>query len=103
MSTSLPTNRGQIRPNEVVKDASLLILLAAARVMVRSSGVLHVESSHYRWKLLLQRGGIVAMEEEEKAIPSLNQKLRNYGIRAASDRLTLEEHPTKMASLSRMT
>ena len=100
MSTSLPTNRGQIRPNEVVKDASLLILLAAARVMVRSSGVLHVESSHYRWKLLLQRGGIVAMEEEEKAIPSLNQKLRNYGIRAASDRLTLEEHPTKMASLS---
>ncbi len=40
------------------------------------------------------------MEEEEKAIPSLNQKLRTYGIRAASDRLTLEQHPTKMATLS---
>ncbi len=100
MSTSLPANRGQIRPNEVVKDASLLILLAAARVMVRSSGVLHVESPHHRFKLLLQRGGIVLMEEEEQAIPSLNQKLRNYGIRAASDRLTLEQHPTKMATLS---
>lgn len=100
MSTSLPTNRGQIRPNEIVKDASLLILLAAARVMVRSSGVLHVESVHHRWKLLLQRGGIVLMEEEERAIASLNQKLKNYGIRAASDRLTLEQHPTKMATLS---
>ncbi|PLS69268.1 MAG: response regulator [Cyanobacteria bacterium M5B4] len=99
MSTSLPTNRGQIRPNEMVKDASLLILLAAARVMVRSSGVLHVESNHHRWKLLLQRGGIVLMEEEEKAIANLNYKLASYNIRAVSERLTLEQHPTKMASL----
>ncbi|MCS6960324.1 MAG: response regulator [Pseudanabaenaceae cyanobacterium SKYGB_i_bin29] len=100
MNTSLPSNRGQLRPGEPVRDASLLILLAATRVMVRSSGVLHVESPHFRWKLLLQRGGIVLMEEEEQAIATFNSKLRNHGIRAASERLTMEQHPTKMVSLS---
>ncbi|WP_339367530.1 response regulator [Thalassoporum mexicanum] len=80
-SGSNPT--GGVRDGQVVRDASLLILLAALRVMVRSSGILHVETAYHRWKLLLQRGGLVLMEEEGHVIATLTSKLGNRGIRFA--------------------
>jgi hypothetical protein len=80
-SGSNPT--GGVTDGQVVRDASLLILLAALRVMVRSSGILHVETKYHRWKLLLQRGGLVLMEEEGHVISTLTSKLNNQGIRFA--------------------
>jgi len=74
---------GEVPDGQVVKDASLLILLAAMRVMVRSNGILHVETANHRWKLLLQRGGLVLMEEEGHVIPTLCRKFNNRGIRFA--------------------
>lgn len=69
-----------ISEGQVVKNASLLILLAAMRVMVRSSGILHVETAYHRWKLLLQRGGLALMEEEGQVMSTLSRKFANRGV-----------------------
>ncbi len=65
---------------QVVKSATLHILLAAMRVMSRSTGVLQVETKHHRWKLLLTGGGLVLAEEEGQVIPTLIRKYSNKGI-----------------------
>jgi CheY-like chemotaxis protein len=65
---------------QVVKNATLHILLAAMRVMSRSTGILQVETIHHRWKLLLSGGGLVLAEEEGQVIPTLVRKYGNRGI-----------------------
>ena len=65
---------------QVVRHATLHILLAAMRVMSRSTGVIRVETRHHRWKLLLTGGGLVLAEEEGQVIPTLVRKYAIKGI-----------------------
>jgi CheY-like chemotaxis protein len=74
---------GTILPGYVVKDASLLTLLAAMRVVVRSNGILQVETPYHRWKILLQLGGVVLMEEEDRVMETLTRKFSNAGMQFA--------------------
>ncbi|WP_271253297.1 response regulator [Pseudanabaena sp. Chao 1811] len=92
MTGSLPNSdlvsnnalNNNVAPNladgQVVRNATLHILLAAMRVMSRSTGVIQVETKHHRWKLLLRGGGLVLAEEEGQVIPTLVRKYNNKGI-----------------------
>jgi len=68
---------------QVVKDASLLTLLAAMRVIVRSTGILQVETPYHRWKILMKMGGLVLMEEEGQIMQTLTRKFANAGMQFA--------------------
>lgn len=76
-------NLANVSAGQVVKDARLNVLLAAMRVMVRSTGLLKVETEYHSWKMLLQGGGVVLMEEEGQAISSFTHKFANHGIKFA--------------------
>jgi CheY-like chemotaxis protein len=76
-------NYANVSAGQVVRDARLNVLLAAMRVMVRSTGLLKVETDFHSWKMLLQGGGIVLMEEEGQAISSFTHKFANHGIKFA--------------------
>jgi CheY-like chemotaxis protein len=69
-----------VADNQAVTGATLHILLAAMRVMSRSVGILHVETQHHRWKILLKGGGIVLIEEDGQAIPTLVRKYASKGL-----------------------
>ena len=77
-STLLGNAPKNLTDGQVVRHATLHILLAAKRVMSRSTGVIRVETRHHRWKLLLTGGGLVLAEEEGQVIPTL---VRKYGIK----------------------
>jgi len=74
---------GTVLPGYVVRDASLLTLLAAMRAVVRSNGILQVETPYHRWKILLQLGGLVLMEEEDRVMDTLTRKFANAGMQFA--------------------
>jgi CheY-like chemotaxis protein len=83
MTGSLPNPdlvSNNLTDGQVVRNATLHILLAAMRVMSRSTGILQVETKHHRWKLLLTGGGLVLAEEEGQVIPTLVRKYGNRGI-----------------------
>ncbi|PZO44460.1 MAG: response regulator [Pseudanabaena frigida] len=83
MTGSLPNSdivSTNLTDGQVVRHATLHILLAAMRVMSRSTGVIQVETPHHRWKLLLTGGGLVLAEEEGQVIPTLVRKYNNKGI-----------------------
>ena len=83
MTGSLPNPdlvSNNLTDGQVVRNATLHILLAAMRVMSRSTGILQVETRHHRWKLLLTGGGLVLAEEEGQVIPTLVRKYGNRGI-----------------------
>ncbi len=83
MTGSLPNSdlvSNNLTDGQVVRNATLHILLAAMRVMSRSTGVIQVETKHHRWKLLLAGGGLVLAEEEGQVIPTLVRKYSNKGI-----------------------
>ncbi len=83
MTGSLPNpdlESNNLTDGQVVRNATLHILLAAMRVMSRSTGILQVETKHHRWKLLLTGGGLVLAEEEGQVIPTLVRKYGNRGI-----------------------
>ena len=65
---------------QVVRNATLHILLAAMRVMSRSTGLIRVETKHHRWKLLLTGGGLVLAEEEGQVMPTLVRKYNSKSI-----------------------
>lgn len=65
---------------QVVRNATLHILLAAMRVMSRSTGLIRVETKHHRWKLLLTGGGLVLAEEEGQVMPTLVRKYSSKSI-----------------------
>jgi CheY-like chemotaxis protein len=69
-----------LKDGQVVRNATLHILLAAMRVMSRSTGVIRVETKYHRWKLLLTGGGLVLAEEEGQVIPTLVRKYNSKGI-----------------------
>jgi CheY-like chemotaxis protein len=83
--TQLNVGVGAQSPQEgqVVRDATLNVLVPAMRVMSRSTGVLSVETRHHRWKILLAGGGMVMMEQEGFVIPTLVAKFANKGIKFA--------------------
>jgi hypothetical protein len=64
---------------QVVRNATLHILLAAMRVMSRSTGVIQVEMKYHRWKFLFTGGGLV-LAEEGQVIPTLVRQYTNKGI-----------------------
>ncbi|MDX2254874.1 MAG: response regulator [Pseudanabaenaceae cyanobacterium bins.39] len=82
--TGSPPNSDYVSNNltdgQVVRNATLHILLAAMRVMSRSTGILQVETKYHRWKLLLSGGGLVMTEEEGNVIPTLVRKYANRGV-----------------------
>ena len=83
MTGSLPNSdnvSNNLADGQVVRNATLHILLAAMRVMSRSTGIIQVETKHHRWKLLLKGGGLVLAEEEGQVIPTLVRKYNNKGI-----------------------
>ncbi len=83
MTGSLPNSdnvSNNLADGQVVRNATLHILLAAMRVMSRSTGIMQVETKHHRWKLLLKGGGLVLAEEEGQVIPTLVRKYNNKGI-----------------------
>ena len=83
MTGSLPNPdlvSNNLTDGQVVRNATLHIILAAMRVMSRSTGILQVETKHHRWKLLLTGGGLVLAEEEGQVIPTLVRKYGNRGI-----------------------
>ncbi|PZU99727.1 MAG: response regulator [Pseudanabaena sp.] len=83
MTGSLPNSdlvSNNLTDGQVVRNATLHILLAAMRVMSRSTGVLQVETKSHRWKLLLSSGGLVLAEEEGQVIPTLVRKYSNKGL-----------------------
>ncbi|NUN66060.1 response regulator [Pseudanabaena biceps] len=83
MPSSLPNPdlvSNNLTDGQVVRNATLHILLAAMRVMSRSTGVLQVETRYHRWKLLLSGGGLVLIEEEGQVIPTLVRKYSNKGL-----------------------
>lgn len=65
---------------QVVRNATLHILLAAMRVMSRSTGLIRVETKHHRWKLLLTGGGLVLAEEEGQVMPTLVRKYNSKSV-----------------------
>ncbi|MFM7886094.1 MAG: response regulator, partial [Pseudanabaena sp.] len=77
LTANVPNN---LADGQVMRNATLHIILAAMRVMSRSTGVLQVETKHHRWKLLLRGGGLVLAEEEGQVIPTLVRKYSNKGI-----------------------
>jgi len=77
VSNNAPNN---LTDGQVVRNATLHILLAAMRVMSRSTGVIRVETKYHRWKLLLTGGGLVLAEEEGQVIPTLVRKYAIKGI-----------------------
>ena len=83
MTGSLP-NSDQVSNNltdgQVVRNATLHILLAAMRVMSRSTGILQVETRYHRWKFLLAGGGLALAEEEGQVIPTLVRKYASKGV-----------------------
>jgi len=83
MTGSLPNSdlvSNNLTDGQVVRNATLHILLAAMRVMSRSTGVIRVETKHHRWKLLLTGGGLVLAEEEGQVIPTLVRKYSSKGL-----------------------
>ena len=83
MTGSLPNSdlvSNNLTDGQVVRNATLHILLAAMRVMSRSTGVIQVETKYHRWKLLLTGGCLVLAEEEGNVIPTLVRKYANKGI-----------------------
>lgn len=68
---------------QVVKNASLLTLLAAMRVIVRSTGILQIETPYHKWKILMKMGGLVLMEEEGQVMHTLTRKFANAGMQFA--------------------
>jgi CheY-like chemotaxis protein len=68
---------------QVIKDASLLTLLAAMRVIVRSTGILQIETPYHKWKILMKTGGLVLMEEEGQVMQTLTRKFANAGMQFA--------------------
>ena len=68
---------------QVVKNASLLTLLAAMRVIVRSTGILQIETPYHRWKILMKMGGLSLMEEEGQVMQTLTRKFANAGMQFA--------------------
>jgi len=83
MTGSLPNSdlaSNNLTDGQVVRNATLHILLAAMRVMSRSTGVLQVETKSHRWKLLLTSGGLALAEEEGQVIPTLVRKYSNKGL-----------------------
>jgi CheY-like chemotaxis protein len=83
MTGSLPNSdlvSNNLTDGQVVRNATLHILLAAMRVMSRSTGVILVETKYHRWKLLLTGGGLVLAEEEGQVIPTLVRKYNSKGI-----------------------
>ncbi|WP_258040611.1 response regulator [Pseudanabaena sp. BC1403] len=83
MTGSLPNSdlvSNNLTDGQVVRNATLHILLAAMRVMSRSTGVIRVETKYHRWKLLLTGGGLVLAEEEGQVIPTLVRKYNSRGI-----------------------
>ncbi|MEA5489226.1 response regulator [Pseudanabaena sp. CCNP1317] len=83
MTGSLPNSdlvSNNLTDGQVVRNATLHILLAAMRVMSRSTGVICVETKYHRWKLLLTGGGLVLAEEEGQVIPTLVRKYNSKGI-----------------------
>jgi CheY-like chemotaxis protein len=65
---------------QVVRNATLHILLAAMRVMSRSTGLIRVETKHHQWKLLLTGGGLALAEEEGQVMPTLVRKYSSKSI-----------------------
>jgi CheY-like chemotaxis protein len=83
MTGSLPISdlvSDNLTDGQVVRNATLHILLAAMRAMSRSTGVIRVETKYHRWKLLLTGGGLVLAEEEGQVIPTLVRKYNGKGI-----------------------
>jgi CheY-like chemotaxis protein len=83
MTGSLPNSdlvSNNLTDGQVVRNATLHILLAAMRAMSRSTGVIRVETKYHRWKLLLTGGGLVLAEEEGQVIPTLVRKYNSKGI-----------------------
>ena len=83
MTGSIPNSdlaSQNLTDGQVVRNATLHILLAAMRVMSRSTGVIQVETKHHRWKLLLAGGGLILAEEEGQVIPTLVRKYSNRGL-----------------------
>ncbi len=83
MTGSLPNSdlvSNNLTDGQVVRNATLHILLAAMRVMSRSTGVIRVETKYHRWKLLLTGGGLVLAEEEGQVMPTLVRKYNSKGI-----------------------
>ncbi|MFM7599587.1 MAG: response regulator [Pseudanabaena sp.] len=83
MTGSLPNSdlvSNNLTDGQVVRNATLHILLAAMRVMSRSTGLIRVETKYHRWKLLLTGGGLVLAEEEGQVIPTLIRKYNSKGI-----------------------
>ncbi|MFN3926791.1 MAG: response regulator [Pseudanabaenaceae cyanobacterium] len=80
MSTT-QLNLGAGADAQMVRDATLNVLLPAMRVMSRSTGILHVETKHHHWKILLQGNGMVLMELEGAVIPTLVSKFGAKGIK----------------------
>jgi CheY-like chemotaxis protein len=68
---------------QVVKDASLITLLAAMRVIVRSTGILQIETPYHKWKILMKMGGLVLIEEDGQVIQTLTRKFANAGMQFA--------------------
>lgn len=82
-TTQLNTGTSSTPESQVVKDATLNVLIPAMRVMSRSTGVLHVETKHHQWKILLTGGGIATMEREGYVIPALVAKFASRGVKFA--------------------
>ncbi len=84
-TTQLNTGANSSSPpdGQVVKDATLNVLLPAMRVMSRSTGVLNVETKHHYWKILLTGGGIASIEQEGHVIPTLIAKFAAKGMKFA--------------------
>jgi CheY-like chemotaxis protein len=82
-TTQLNTGTSSTPESQVVKDATLNVLIPAMRVMSRSTGVLHVETKHHQWKILLTGGGIATMELEGYVIPTLVAKFASRGVKFA--------------------
>lgn len=74
-SSATPLNK----KNEAARDVSLLVLLAALRVLTRTSGILQIESPYHRWSFLIQKGIFIA-EEEGSFTTAFARKLRLQAV-----------------------
>ena len=69
---------------KAMSNMNLTSLLTTVQMLLRSTGVLRVETLYHSWKLLIWGGSIALIDEEAELVPTLQRKLRIHKLRLPS-------------------
>jgi len=69
---------------KAMSNMNLTSLLTTVQMLLKSTGVLRVETLYHSWKLLIWGGSIALIDEEAELVPTLQRKLRIHKLRLPS-------------------